>query len=403
MQKNKLLLTHYQDRLFTFLTGDRLLSAKPWETERDSLAGNIYIGKIQNMAKGISAAFVEIAEHTVCFLSMEDAREPVLLNREYDGRLKAGDELLVQVVKDAVKTKQPVVTAQISLSGNYVAVATGNKTLGISAKIDTAKKKEILSYLQQKGLADKNKKCKIGTVIRTNTGALTDYAPIIREWQSLENALSELLQTAPYRSVFSCLRKKSSPYLADLREYYAGEIDEIVTDREEIYKELLEYAAEQEMLCGIKLPPVRFYSDEYSLVKLYRITTYMEEALARRVWLKSGGNLVIEPTEAMTVIDVNTGKCEASGKQSREDTYFAINMEAAEEIALQLRLRNLSGIIIVDFINLEDTEKQKKLLERLKSLVIKDTVRTTVVDMTPLGLVEITRKRVNRPLREMLI
>ena len=111
---------------------------------------------------------------------------------------------------------------------------------------------------------------------------------------------------------------------------------------------------------------------------------------------------MIEPTEALTVIDVNTGKYEASKGKDSEETFFSINMEAAQEIALQLRLRNVSGIIIVDFINLESEEKKKKLLEYLKQLLEKDAVRTTVIDMTPLGLVEITRKRVNRPLRELL-
>ncbi|MGN1146841.1 MAG: ribonuclease E/G, partial [Lachnospiraceae bacterium] len=180
---------------------------------------------------------------------------------------------------------------------------------------------------------------------------------------------------------------------------YVGDFDEIITDCADIYEELKNYAEEEKRLSGLKLPTVRFYQDAYPLEKLYSVKTLLEGALNSRVWLKSGGYLVIEPTEALTVIDVNTGKYEA-GKHS-EDTFYAINMEAAEEIALQLRLRNLSGIIIVDFINMASEEKQKELLHRLTTLVKADSVKTSVVDMTPLGLVEITRKRINRPLSEL--
>ena len=146
---------------------------------------------------------------------------------------------------------------------------------------------------------------------------------------------------------------------------------------------------------------MRLYQDSMlSLSALYGIEGKLKPALETRIWLKSGGYLVIEPTEALTVIDVNSGKCE-DGKNP-EDTYRSINLEAAEEVAFQLRLRNLSGIIIVDFINMQSPGDNAQLLYVLKSLVKRDKVKTTVVDMTPLGLVEITRKKISKPLREQL-
>ena len=396
MNDNKLLLTHYQGRLLSLLINhNRLLSVKVYE-EGSSLVGNIYVGRVQSIAKGIDAAFVEIADKKVCFLPLAGC-----------GFLRTGDLLPVQVVRDAVKTKQPVVTAQISLAGNFLAVSEGNDKLGISAKIPAAKKQEIIAFLQEKGVVDENRKWissfkpVIGAVVRTNAQELKDFEPVLQEWRALEAALRNILETAPYRAAFTCLRKSTNPCLEDLKSYYTWEYDEIVTDSQALYEELQDYVAEQKEICGLELPPVRYYQDEYPLEKLYSIKTHIEEALSSRVWLKSGGYLVIEPTEALTVIDVNTGKCEASKQKSSEDTFFDINMEAAEEIALQLRLRNISGIIIVDFINMDSAEKQKLLLERLKKLTAKDFVRTTVVDITPLGLVEITRKRVNRPLREV--
>lgn len=412
MNDNKLLLTHYQGKLLAlFMSNNRLLSVKVYEEEKASLVGNIYVGKIQNMAKGIDAAFVEIADKEVCFLPFDNCKHPSVLNRTVsdhsDHQLKAGDTLLVQVVRDAIKTKQPVASASISLAGNYLAVSEGSEKLGISNKIPEAKKQEIILFLQETGLIDGNRKCQgikegTGVVIRTNSGTLNDFTPILQEWHALNEELQRIFEVAPYRTAFSCLKKNDKPYLEDLKGYYTGEIDEIVTDSNEVYHELLEYVTKQKETCGIELPAIRQYTDEYPLEKLYSIKTHIDEALGSRVWLKSGGYLVIEPTEALTVIDVNSGKYEASKHTDSDELFFRINMEAAEEIARQLRLRNLSGIIVVDFINMDEDEKKKQLMDRLKILTAKDSVRTTVVDITALGLVEITRKRVNRPLRELL-
>ena len=146
--------------------------------------------------------------------------------------------------------------------------------------------------------------------------------------------------------------------------------------------------------------PLRLYEDSYPLRALYHLETELDHATSKNVWLKSGGYLVIEPTEAMTVIDVNTGK--NVDKKSPEDTYFKTNMEAAVEIAAQLRLRNISGIIIVDFIDMADEEHNTELLNSFKRILSSDPVKTTLIDMTSLGLVEITRKKIKRPLMEQL-
>ncbi len=236
-------------------------------------------------------------------------------------------------------------------------------------------------------------------IVRTNSRSLTDFSPIQKEWLLLYEEMQQLLADSLHRTCFSCLQKTQQPYLTDLKNYYEEDIDEIVTDCEDVYLSIKQYREEQSQLSGTILPPVRLYEDTYPLQKLYRTEKLLSDALDSRVWLKSGAYLIIEPTEAMTVIDVNTGKFFKKGQS--EDTFFSINMEAAQEIALQLKLRNLSGIIIVDFINIDSAEKQEELLAKLRALTALDSVKTEVVDITPLGLVEITRQRINKPIREL--
>lgn len=240
----------------------------------------------------------------------------------------------------------------------------------------------------------------------------------------LTEQYARLLHTARYRSCFTCLKEAPCAVESVLRGLVSEhEYQEIVTDSQELYEMLSEYSSDakgivlenvQESVpesisenvpekesAHNKCKSLRLYQDEMlSLSKLYSIESKMETALGSRVWLKSGGYLIIEPTEALTVIDVNSGKYEA--KKSNEDTILAVNLEAAEEVALQLRLRNLSGIIIVDFINMAQETSKNQIMTLLKQLTAKDVVKTTVVDMTSLGLVEITRKKTSKPLREQL-
>ena len=178
-----------------------------------------------------------------------------------------------------------------------------------------------------------------------------------------------------------------------IKNLYVNETDEIITDNEEIYQKLMDNFNGKYN--------IRLYDDTLlPLYKLYSIEKVIEEICSKKVWLKSGAYLVIEPTEAMTVIDVNTGKCTKGKKLS--ETIVNVNVEAAKEIAYQMRLRNMSGIVMVDFINMENKEFQDKLLEYLTKLVHKDRIKTNVVDITKLNIVEITRKKVERPVYEQI-
>lgn len=421
----KLVFTEYKGRQCALLLkGGRLIAASFYSQAEGSKIGAVYVGKIKNIAKNIDACFVEIEDGEICFLPMKKAAAPFLTNRVWDGRLLAGDELLVQVERDAQKNKQASVTAHISLSNDYFAIVLGAPRMGFSAKLSKEQKETAISFLEEHSFLDKGQLTRdpsrlmseavfddfgqeflsenslkdippFGAIVRTRFGELMDREEALIHFYTLTEAFFRMIRDGRTRKCFSCLIKAPAPWEAAVQGMAVpGEYHEIVTDREELYESLAAY-------CAVHMPDkqLRFYQETgLSLSSLYALESKMETAMKPRVWLKSGGYLVIEPTEALTVIDVNSGKYE-TGKDVGE-AVRRLNHEAAEEIALQLRLRNLSGIILVDFINMEEPGSGLALLEHLRALVREDKVRTTVVDITPLGLVEITRKKQKQPLSE---
>ncbi len=376
--------------LCSFLLVDGKLTEVHMEQGKPSLLGNIYVGKVKNVLKNIEAAFVEIAGGRTCFLPLSEAASPILTNRVYDGRLLAGDEILVQVKKDAVKTKDPVLTAKLSVTGRYAALAIdGGQGIRYSHKLTAeeraAAKDSLAGILVPKGMT---------LVVRTEFGALSDSSVLAEETEILIKRAEKLLTIGKTRTVYSLISEECPGYFRHLQQCSPAP-DKIITD------ELSIYTALQNDLHPAEGQEVVFYEDEkISLSRLYGLGAKLEEALSKKVWLKSGGYLVIEPTEALTVIDVNSGKF--TGKKKTEETFALINEEAAWETARQLRLRNLSGIILVDFINQEGREAKQHLLSVLRCACSQDPVPVQVVDMTALGLVEITRKKVERPLLEQI-
>ena len=217
------------------------------------------------------------------------------------------------------------------------------------------------------------------------------------EMHRLEVDYNRIMSTACMRTCFSKLMSGDSPYTQLIKKFAHGSTCRVTTDLPEVYDELKENFGRW----GLSEEALQYYKDDsYPLIKLKGIEAQMDKALQKRVWMRSGAYLVIEPTEALTVIDVNTGK--AIGKQKMEENFFKINIEAAQEVCRQLRLRNISGIVIVDFINMKDPEHLKALMDVLREEAAKDSVQTTVVDRTSLHLVEMTRKKVHRSLAEQV-
>ena len=358
--------------------------------EADSILGNVYRARVSNLSPNINAAFVDIKKGESCYLSMDD----------YHGeKLKVGDLVTVQVVRDKIKTKRYAVTTDISLQGDY-AVTTLFAPVGVSSKItDSARKKELKTLMQNLLIAEQDaqfylaegnvaeieriKKLTLGGIIRTQAEHAEDAA-ITREIEGQARLLYSIMKKSEYATQYTCLYHTEVEYIKDIRRMHALQDVEIVTDIPEVTE---------------AIPKIPLYTDEYTLTLRYSLASLLEKTLSKRAYLKSGAYLVIEPTEAMTVIDVNSGKS-IKGKNA-EEQFLKINIEAAKEIARQLRLRNISGIVMIDFINMKEESHNHELMKNLAEYVRTAPVRTTVVDMTKLGLVELTRQKGKRALHEV--
>ena len=358
--------------------------------EADSILGNVYRARVSNLSPNINAAFVDIKKGESCYLSMDD----------YHGeKLKVGDLVTVQVVRDKIKTKRYAVTTDISLQGDY-AVTTLFAPVGVSSKItDSARKKELKTLMQNLLIAEQDaqfylaegnvaeieriKKLTLGGIIRTQAEHAEDAA-ITREIEGQARLLYSIMKKSEYATQYTCLYHTEVEYIKDIRRMHALQDVEIVTDIPEVTEAISE---------------IPLYTDEYTLTLRYSLASLLSKTLSKRAYLKSGAYLVIEPTEAMTVIDVNSGKS-IKGKNA-EEQFLKINIEAAKEIARQLRLRNISGIVMINFINMKEESHNHELMKNLAEYVRTDPVRTTVVDMTKLGLVELTRQKGKRALHEV--
>ncbi len=389
--RDKLIITCYKERELGFWIKDSRL-VRVYPLDNPSKVGTVYIGKVKNVVKNLNACFVEISDGELCFLPFHEAEAPFLLNRSYDGRILQGDELLVQVQRDALKTKQAALTCRISLQGKYFVFALGSSKLGISAKLSTKEKQSIQAFMKEKKVCFKKESLpEYGCVVRTEAGKLFQENPdkFWEEFITLEQEFVQMLSTAQHRICFSCIKAAKKPYKAIFDETGSAHGLEVVTDLPEAFTELSECFKD-----------VRLYPDsEISLQQLYALDVKLKDALAKKVWLKSGAYLVIEQTECLTTIDVNTGKMIQGNHQ--EETIWKVNEEAAIEAALQISLRNLSGMLIIDFINMKRKEDEERLLVRMKELTSSDKL-TRVVDITALGLMELVRKKVSPSLKEQL-
>ena len=390
---SKLIITnltcHGKEILFAALEEQGRISQLTFsETASGGILGNIYIGKIQNIVKNIHAAFIEIADGIMCYYSLDDKAEPVFTNPKKDSVMKIGDEVIVQVSKEGMKTKLPSVTSNLNFTGRYLVLTSQRKELGFSGKLNKEEKKRIREFLE--GSMPEN----AGIIVRTNARN-AKKEEILEELKNLQSRYEALLKKGRSRVCFSLLEEHMPEYLQTLQNVYTQALDEIVTDDAEVFQAVQNY-----LNCyGEYEIPLRFYEDKLlPLSKLYSLESVLERSLQERVWLKSGGFLVIQPTEAFVCIDVNTGKF--SGKKEIQETFRKINLEAAKEIAWQLRLRNLSGIILIDFINMEDQEDKRELLHTLQAYLNQDPIKSTVIDITPLNIVEVTRKKVRKPILE---
>ena len=399
---NELLITKSENKILSIQVVDgkiQQIHAEEDSTEKTSdeavCVGDIYVGKVRNIVKNINAAFVEFSRGQMGYLSLSCGQLPLHTQGFpfQEGRVLIGDEIIVQVAKEAVKTKPPTLTGFLDLTGRYVVLSVGKQGCHISKKIREKAVRERLSEILQEYSAQQ-----YALIARTNSAQIPEQL-LRQELASLKQRYEKIVTQGIHRAPFCQLEKAPAGYLCDIRDGYMKQMEQIVTDDEDLYQEIADYL---NACCpgeGAKL--VKWNPERGKLDAVYNVSKTLEHALMPKVWLKSGAYLVIQPTEALVSIDVNTGKA-ISRKKDVQKTYFKVNVEAAQEIAHQLRLRNLSGMILIDFIDMESEEDNQKLLEILRQAVRSDQVQTTVVDMTKLGLVELTRKKVRKSLYEQI-
>lgn len=392
--KRKILIEKRENRIRTYLMEeDEIVEihsapADGSGTDRHRL-GDIYIGKVKNIVPNIGAAFIEIENGINCYYDMKDAADAIFTDKKGKKPLCIGDELVVQISKEAVKTKAPTVTGNISFTGRYAVLTHGNTRIGVSSKLPKSMRDGYKAKLDQFRNED------FGIIIRTNAKDVP-FHDVEKEIVTLREEYYRLVKNAKTRVCFTCLKSAPPSYISDLKNVYMDGLEEVVIGDRELYTRIHFYF-ESEIPEKARL--LRLYDDpDFPLDKLYSTQTVLDNALRERAWLKTGGYLVIQPTEALTVIDVNSGK--AASKAGSEEGALKVNLEAAKEAAKQIRLRNLSGIILIDFINMGKEENTEHLLREFRHHLSKDPVQTALVDMTALGLVEVTRKKIRRPLSE---
>ena len=372
---------------------ERIVEIRLESDQEKSILGNIYTGQVENIASNIQAAFVQIEPGKRCYYSLAEPQRAVFsAGRKGNGPLRPGDELLVQVSRDAMKGKLPALTSNLNFTGRYLVLTTGDKKFGLSSKLALEDRHRLSGWLKEE--AERPDK-EFGIIVRTNA-ADASKEEILKELEWLKGRYHKAVVQGRNRTCFSLVLETEPFYVAAVRDAYGRDLDEIITDVPEIREMILGYLEEISPELKEKL---RFYQDKLlPLYKLYRVETALDAIQKEKVWLNSGGFLVIQQTEAFVSIDVNSGKY--TGKKKMEETFRKINLEAAAEIGRQLRLRNLSGIILIDFINMENPDHRDELFHVLQKLLRKDPVKSRAIDITPLHILEMTRKKVRRPVIE---
>jgi len=372
---------------------ERIVEIRLESDQEKSILGNIYTGQVENIASNIQAAFVQIEPGKRCYYPLAEAQRAVFsAGRKGNGPLRPGDELLVQVSRDAMKGKLPALTSNLNFTGRYLVLTTGDKKFGLSSKLAQEDRHRLSGWLKEE--AERPDK-EFGIIVRTNA-ADASKEEILKELEWLKGRYHKAVVQGRNRTCFSLVLETEPFYVAAVRDAYGRDLDEIITDVPKIREMILGYLEEISPELKEKL---RFYQDKLlPLYKLYRVETALDAIQKEKVWLNSGGFLVIQQTEAFVSIDVNSGKY--TGKKKMEETFRKINLEAAAEISRQLRLRNLSGIILIDFINMENPDHREELFHVLQKLLRKDPIKSRAIDITPLHILEMTRKKVRRPVIE---
>ena len=358
------------------------------EMRKNRLEGNIYIAKVTDVLQGMEAAFVDFGEEKKGFIHLKDIVPQIDEKKEkFDSNLKitdvvkVNDKLLVQVKKDAVETKGARLSTHISIPSNYIVFMPGTSILTISQKIEDENKKNELLQLVSKKLPQGN-----GAIIRTSAKdatieeILSDIESVSKKWNEIKN------KSQRTKKVPSLIERNEEIYEKIIMDLSCKGLEKITVNNEDDNKKIKNYI--EKKIYNIKMD----FDKNLNIKNKYDIEKQVEKMQNRKIWLNCGGFITIDKTEALTAIDVNTGKF--TGAKDVEKTIFKVNKEATIQIAKELRLRDIGGIIIIDYIDMKSSEDKKEIEELLKNSLNKDRAKTQVEGFTKLNLMELTRKHI---------
>ncbi len=410
MTKEILVNSTNQETRIAIIENNKLVEVFVERRFNKGIVGNIYKGKVTKVLPGMQSAFVNIGLDRDAFLYVGDISENILNIEEFideenieeerttthsevhiEDLLREGQEILVQIAKEPIGTKGPRITAHISLPGRYLVYMPTISHIGVSRKIEDENERERL-----KQIMEKIKKGTGGYIVRTAAEGMDEDA-LKQDVELLQKIWKEIIQKTETVRAPKLIYEELGLLEKVIRDYFTDDTTLMLVDNETAYQQAIQFL---DKINSRWINRVKLYTKKQPIFELYDIESQIEGALRSKVWLKSGGYIVINQTEALVSIDVNTGRY--IGKRSLEETVFKTNKEAVSEIVRQIRLRNLGGIIVVDFIDMEEEEHRKEVLELLENELKRDKSRTNILTIDEIGLVAITRKRVKQSLEREL-
>jgi ribonuclease G len=400
-----------QESWVALLEDDQLVEIMVDRPDQDRIVGDIFLGRVEAVLPGIQAAFVDIGTEKAGFLHVSDLNlDADDLDDEDNGNgnsgsrrrrrpkkfppiqdhLQKGQEILVQATKEPISTKGPRLTAQVSLPGRFLVYMPDSSHVGVSRKIEGRDQRSRLRKMAREVLPEDSG----GIIVRTVSEEVTQKT-LNAEFQRLLAMWKKIRRRSQSSKAPSVVHREAKLVSGVIRDLFSDKFDALRIDNKAVFDEIAGYVRTVDPdLMG----RVHLHSGPVPLFDEHDVEEEIQKIFKRRVELKSGGYVVIEPTEALVSIDVNTGRFTGKGKKDPEQTILRTNLDAAREIAKQLRLRDVGGIIVVDFIDMESQENRDKVLHELRSHLGRDRARTKAFEVSNLGLIEMTRQRVRPPL-----
>ncbi|HEX9977072.1 MAG TPA: Rne/Rng family ribonuclease [Acidimicrobiia bacterium] len=386
--------TPYQTQIVV-LEGALLVEHYVARSDRPSLTHNIYLGRVRNVLPGMEAAFVDFGEPKNGVLYAGDIQADPKDGRHrtrIEKALKVGDEVLVQVVKDAMGHKGARLTNEINLSGRYVVLDPNVEKPSVSRRLSDAERERLRDIARE--ISDELGLDQFGVIVRTAAEG-TSKDEIRADIERLLAAWGEIMESVPRGGAPRLIHEEPPLVIRVIREHFTGDFRRLLIDDPDVFEQVVGYLKDAD---PDLVSRVQRYDEDIPIFERFHVEDQLRKALDRKVWLPSGGHVVVDRTEALTVIDVNTGRF--VGHSNLEETVLQNNLEAAEEIAHQLRLRDIGGIIVIDFIDMEVAKNRDAVLRRLRESLARDKTRTQVFEVSNLGLVEMTRKNESEGLLE---